>query len=106
MRHLWFAENRKGQALMEYVLLIALVAACLVAILGLSRDAARGAYSRTSAALGPVARGDFRGGGGSGAVGGSWHPRGGDPQPAADSTGQGDPIDPSASGAPAPEEDR
>jgi Flp pilus assembly pilin Flp len=105
MRRLWFAKNRKGQALMEYVLLIALVAACLVAVLGLTRDAARGAYSRTSAALGPVAPAGFGGGGGRGTAGGSWHP-GGDPRPAADSSGQGDPADSSASGAEAPEEDR
>ena len=54
MRRPWFAKNRKGQALMEYVLLIALVATCLVAILGLTRKAANDAYAKTSVKLGPM----------------------------------------------------
>jgi Flp pilus assembly pilin Flp len=87
MRYAWSDRNRKGQALMEYVLLIALVATCLVAILGLTRRAANDAYARTSVRLNPVA-------GLGGSSGGSWHPstssNGGDPAPAdADSTGGG-----------------
>ncbi|HKU60048.1 MAG TPA: hypothetical protein VJQ44_02435 [Gemmatimonadales bacterium] len=68
MRHPWFVKNRKGQALMEYVLLIALVAACLVAILGLTRKAANDAYARTSDQLGPIQSAGF------GSSAGSWHP--------------------------------
>jgi len=68
---------------MEYVLLIALVATCLVAILGLTRKAANDAYSRTAVKLGPMR------GAGFGSSGGSWHPSGsGKPTPAdADSVG-------------------
>ena len=68
MRRPWFAKNRNGQALMEYVLLIALVATCLVAILGLTRKAANDAYARTSVKLGPMRDAGF------GSSGGSWHP--------------------------------
>jgi hypothetical protein len=86
MRHPWFDQNRKGQALLEYVLLIALVATCLVAILGLTRKAANDAYARTSIRLDPMRQAGF------GSSGGSWHPSGGsgsgNPAPAdADSTG-------------------
>lgn len=95
MRHLWFAENRKGQALVEYVLLVALVAACLVAILGLTRDAARGAFARTSVKITPVAPAGFGGGPGSGSAGAFWRPSNhdGGSEPAADSTGQSAPGD-------------
>jgi Flp pilus assembly pilin Flp len=94
MRRPWFAKNRKGQALMEYVLLIALVATCLVAILGLTRKAANDAYARTSVKLGPM------GGGGFGSSGGSWRPSAdGAPTPApADSAG-GEPPDSSGGGS-------
>jgi Flp pilus assembly pilin Flp len=68
MRRRWFAKNRKGQALMEYVLLIALVATCLVAILGLTRKAANDAYAKASVKLGPMRDAGF------GSSGGSWHP--------------------------------
>jgi Flp pilus assembly pilin Flp len=88
MRRPWFDQNRKGQALLEYVLLIALVATCLVAILGLTRKAANDAYARTSIQLDPVKRAGF-----GGSSGGSWHPGGGgggSPAPAdADSVGGG-----------------
>lgn len=97
MRHPWFGRNRKGQALMEYVLLIALVATCLVAILGLTRKAANDAYARTTVKLGRMRQT------GLGGSSGSWHPRpgsgGGDPAPTApDSAGGssepgGDPSD-------------
>jgi Flp pilus assembly pilin Flp len=99
MRHLWFLENRKGQALVEYVLLVALVATCLVAILGLTRNAARGAYARTSVKVAPVAPAGF--GVGSGSSGGSWRPVGhdGGPKPEADSTGEGDSADSAATAA-------
>jgi len=84
MRRHWFARNRKGQALLEYVLLIALVATCLVAILGLTRRAANDAYTRTAVQLGPMHRAGF------GGSGGGWQPSGssGKPKPAdADSVG-------------------
>jgi hypothetical protein len=74
---------------MEYVLLIALVATCLVAILGLTRKAANDAYARTAVQLGPMRQAGF------GSSGGSWHPGGGGgkPTPAdADSVG-GSPDD-------------
>ena len=88
MRRPWFAKNRKGQALMEYVLLIALVATCLVAILGLTRKAANDAYAKTSVKLGPMRDAGF------GSSGGSWHPSAdGAPTPTpADSAG-GEPSD-------------
>jgi len=84
MRHPLFDRNRKGQALMEYVLLIALVATCLVAILGLTRKAANDAYTRTAVQLSPM------GHAGLGGSGSSWHGGGGSgkPTPAdADSAG-------------------
>ena len=94
MRHPWFAKNRNGQALMEYVLLIALVATCLVAILGLTRKAANNAYARTSDKLGPM------GGRGLGSVGGTWHPSAdGAPLPTPSDSGGGQPAD-SAGGSP------
>jgi Flp pilus assembly pilin Flp len=94
MRRPWFAKNRKGQALMEYVLLIALVATCLVAILGLTRKAANDAYTRTSVKLDPM------GGSGLGSSGGSWRPSAdGVPTPTpADSAG-GDPSDSAGAGS-------
>ena len=73
---------------MEYVLLIALVATCLVAILGLTRKAANDAYSRTAVKLGPVGPAGF------GSSGGSWHPGG--------SSGRPKPADPD-SAAPGPD---
>ena len=95
MRHPWFAKNRKGQALMEYVLLIALVATCLVAILGLTRKAANDAYTRTSGKLGPVGQTGF------GSSGGSWHPgAGGPPVPTPPDSAGGAPPD--SAGAVAP----
>jgi uncharacterized membrane protein YgcG len=103
MRHPWFNRNRKGQALMEYVLLIALVATCLVAILGLTRKAANDAYTRTAVQLGPMRQSGL---GGSSGSSGSWHPGGGgggNPKPAdSDSTGgSSDPApDPSGSDTP------
>jgi Flp pilus assembly pilin Flp len=90
MRYLWFAENRKGQALVEYALLVALVAACLVAILGLTRNAAQGAYARTSVKVVPVAPAGF----GSGSVGASWRPAAHPAPPAdPDSGGGGSPAE-------------
>ena len=84
MRHPWFAKNRNGQALMEYVLLIALIATCLVAILGLTRKAANNAYARTSDRLGA----------GFGSSGGSWHPSAdGAPVPTPPDSGSGEPAD-------------
>jgi Flp pilus assembly pilin Flp len=87
MRHPWFARSRKGQALMEYVLLIALVATCLVAILGLTRKAANNAYARTAVRLGPMRQAGF------GSSGSSWHPGGG-------GGAKPTPADPDSSGGP------
>jgi Flp pilus assembly pilin Flp len=93
MRHPWFVKNRNGQALMEYVLLIALIATCLVAILGLTRKAANDAYARTSDKLGPMQRTGF------GSSVGSWHPSAdGAPTPTPSDSGGGTPAD-SAGGA-------
>ena len=86
MRHRWFGRNRKGQALMEYVLLIALIATCLVAILGLTRKAANDAYARTAVQLSPMRHAGFGGSGGS-----SWHPGGG-------GSGSSAPADPDSTG--------
>jgi Flp pilus assembly pilin Flp len=101
MRHPWFDRNRKGQALMEYILLIALVATCLVAILGLTRKAANDAYTRTAVQLGPMRHAGLGGSSGSGS---SWHGGGGSgkPTPAdADSAGgSADAGDPPSSDVP------
>ena len=95
MRRPWFAKNRKGQALMEYVLLIALIATCLVAILGLTRKAANDAYARTATQLGPM-----RGAGGFGSSGGSWHPSAdGAPTPTPSDSGGGQPSDSAGAGS-------
>jgi hypothetical protein len=72
---------------MEYVLLIALVATCLVAILGLTRKAANDAYTRTAVQLGPMHQSGF----GSSGSGGSWHPSG-------SGSGKPDPADPDSTG--------
>jgi Flp pilus assembly pilin Flp len=97
MHYLWLVENRKGQALVEYALLVALVAACLVAILGLTRNAATGAYARTTVKIAPVGSAGL--GRGSGSAGASWRPvaHSEDAGPAAspDSSGSGEPADPS-----------
>lgn len=96
MHYLWPAENRKGQALVEYALLVALVAACLVAILGLTRNAARGAYARTSAKIAPVGP---AGQGGGGSAGAFWRPvahsEDAGPAESPDSSGSGEPAVPS-----------
>ena len=98
MRRSWFDRNRKGQALMEYVLLIALIATCLVAILGLTRKAANDAYTRTAVQLAPM------GHAGLGGSVSSWHPSGGSSKPTpadADSSGAAtDPADPPSSNVP------
>ena len=69
---------------MEYVLLIALIATCLVAILGLTRKAANDAYARTAVQLNPMQHAGF------GGSSGSWHPGGG--------SGSSAPADPDSTG--------
>lgn len=95
-------RNERGQALVEYAMIVALVGACLVAILGLVGRTTGRAYDRTAAA---VSRGGSAGYGGSGGVilvsspsrGGRL--RHGTEPPPADSTGAGESADTDAEGA-------
>jgi Flp pilus assembly pilin Flp len=55
--------NERGQALIEYAAIVAVVGACLVAILGLVGRATNRAYERTASAVSQGKPG-FQGGGG------------------------------------------
>jgi Flp pilus assembly pilin Flp len=55
--------NERGQALIEYAAIVAVVGACLVAILGLIGRATHRAYDRTASAVSEGKPG-FQGGGG------------------------------------------
>ena len=57
--------NERGQALIEYAAIVAVVGACLVAILGLVGRATNRAYERTATAVSQGKTG-FQGGGGGG----------------------------------------
>jgi Flp pilus assembly pilin Flp len=45
------ALGERGQALVEYAMIVAIIGACLVAILGLVGRATRNAYDRTSSSI-------------------------------------------------------
>jgi Flp pilus assembly pilin Flp len=66
-----FVGNRRGQGLVEYVLLVTLVGCCLVAILGLASTTTRNIYSKTSSSISrSTSTGGYgRGGWGDGAGG-------------------------------------
>jgi Flp pilus assembly pilin Flp len=55
--------NERGQALIEYAAIVAVVGACLVAILGLVGRATNRAYERTAAAV-SVGKPGYQGGSG------------------------------------------
>jgi Flp pilus assembly pilin Flp len=57
--------NERGQALIEYAAIVAVVGACLVAILGLVGRATNRAYERTASAV-SIGKPGFQGGGGGG----------------------------------------
>ena len=59
--------NERGQALIEYAAIVAVVGACLVAILGLVSKATHRAYDRTASAVSEGKSG-FQGGGGGGGI--------------------------------------
>ncbi len=62
--------NRRGQGLVEYVLIVTLMGCCLVAILGLASTTTRNMYSKTSSTIsrqtssGGYGHGGWSGGGG------------------------------------------
>ena len=93
--------NERGQALIEYAAIVAVVGACLVAILGLVGRATNRAYERTSSAVSQGKPG-FQGGGGvilTGTSGG--RPRGGgSEEPPADSAGTTEPDEADATTPP------
>jgi Flp pilus assembly pilin Flp len=60
--------SERGQALIEYAMIVALIGACLVAILGLIGRAAHRAYAQTAAAVSTKATPPSHGGGGVGGV--------------------------------------
>jgi Flp pilus assembly pilin Flp len=93
--------NERGQALIEYAAIVAVVGACLVAILGLVGRATNRAYERTSSAVSQGKPG-FQGGGGvilTGTSGG--RPKGGGSgEPPADSAGTTEPDEADATTPP------
>jgi Flp pilus assembly pilin Flp len=99
------AINERGQALVEYAVIVAIIGACLVAILGLVGRATRNAYDRTSSSISNRTTSGYpaQGGGGMGGGGLSGSVRvvpasAGDPS---DSTGgAGSPDSAAASGSP------
>jgi Flp pilus assembly pilin Flp len=56
--------SERGQALIEYAAIVAVVGACLVAILGLLGRATNRVYERTASAVSLEAKENHRGGGG------------------------------------------
>jgi Flp pilus assembly pilin Flp len=50
-QHRFTPRNERGQAIFEYAMIVALVGACLVAILGLVGRATNRAYQRTTSAV-------------------------------------------------------
>jgi Flp pilus assembly pilin Flp len=84
--------NERGQALIEYAAIVAVVGACLVAILGLLGRATNRAYERTATAVSQGKPGFQGGGGGGGVVLTSGRPRGRAPdEPPADSSATAEP---------------
>lgn len=69
-----FVGNRRGQGLIEYVLIVTLVGCCLVAILGLASTTTRNVYQKTSST---ITRQTSAGGYGSRGSLGGWHGSGG-----------------------------
>jgi Flp pilus assembly pilin Flp len=63
-------SNERGQALVEYAVIVALIGACLVAVLGLVGRATRNAYEQTSTTVSEqTSSGGYLGGGGGGGGG-------------------------------------
>jgi Flp pilus assembly pilin Flp len=66
-------SNERGQALVEYAVIVALIGACLVAVLGLVGRATRNAYEQTSTTVSQqTGSGGYLGGGGGGGGGGGF----------------------------------
>ncbi len=85
-------NSERGQALVEYAMIIALVGACLVAILGLVGHAARNTYDRSASQLAHQTNAGYgASGGGSSPVGSSGGSGGGGPRviPASTSAADG-----------------
>jgi Flp pilus assembly pilin Flp len=94
--------NERGQALIEYAAIVAVVGACLVAILGLVGRATNRAYERTASAVSQGKPG-FQGGGGGILTGtsSSGRPRGRAPdEPPADSAATTEPDEADATTPP------
>jgi Flp pilus assembly pilin Flp len=94
-------SSERGQALIEYAAIVAVVGACLVAILGLVGRATNRAYERTASAVSQGKPG-FQGSGGVMLTGtSSTGPRAGrgPTEPPADSAGSAEPPPDSAAGA-------
>ena len=66
-------SNERGQALVEYAVIVALIGACLVAILGLVGRATRQAYDQTTSRISQPSPASYpvAGGGGGGGMSGS-----------------------------------
>jgi Flp pilus assembly pilin Flp len=64
--------NRRGQGLIEYVLIVTLIGCCLVAILGLASTATRNMYNRTSSTISRQTSASGYGSGGGGGAPGGW----------------------------------
>lgn len=95
-----FRDNERGQALVQYAMLIALVGASLVFILGIIGNAARNAYSHSETSLEESRRGQSGGGSGGGGGGliltgssGGGHPGPAPTVPQADSAASGEADD-------------
>lgn len=84
--------NRRGQGLIEYVLIVTLVGSCLVAILGLASTTAQNIYTRSSSTISRQTSAGGYGGGG-GALGG-WSGSGvATPPPGGSASADDDPAD-------------
>ena len=89
--------GERGQALMEYTMIVALIGMGLVVVLSVLGGTVRNTYQRTSATVSRQTVGaSGGGGGGSGPVSTSLHPTPVSPSAPPDSTGEGDSSDPAA----------
>jgi len=84
-------RGERGQALVEYAVIVAVIGACLAAILGLVGGATRRAYERTASTVSLQASRSYPAGGGGAVIltGGGPRRKDGPTNPPTDSTSEG-----------------